>query len=187
MVVRNNHEIKYPRGVVRSRRNEKNPYGLLYIFCFDRIMYWTDWGYHSKIERADMSGKQRVALVNLPLSWPNGLTLDKDENRLYWVDVSFNKLEYLQLSTNIRVTLISSSATLPHPFGLTLLGDYLYWTDWRNYAVYRANKSSAGVSVFVTSIGKPMDIHGYNLSEKHTPGEEMAFSKKKTFMLLIIP
>ena len=143
-------------------------------------MYWTDWGYHAKIERTDMSGKQRVALVNLPLSWPNGLTLDKDEHRLYWVDASFNTLEYLHLSTNIRVTLISSSATLPHPFGLTLLGDYLYWTDWRNYAVYRANKNSADVSVFVTGIGKPMYIHGYNLSEKRTPGEEKAFSTKKS-------
>ena len=142
-------------------------------------MYWTDWGYHPKIERADMSGKQRVALVNSRLSWPNGLTLDKDKNRLYWVDVSFNKLEYLYLSTNIRMTLISSSATLPHPFGLTLLGDYLYWTDWRNYAVYRANKNSADVSVFVTGIGKPMDIQGYNVSEKTTPGEEKAFSQKR--------
>ena len=151
-------------------------------------MYWTDSGYHAKIERADMSGKQRVALVNSSLSWPNGLTLAKDKNRLYWVDAIFDKLEFLQLSTNMRVTLISSSATLPHPFGLTLLGDYLYWTDWRNYAVYRANKSNADVSVFVTGIGKPMDIHGYNLSEKTTPGEERAFStKKKTFMLFIIP
>ena len=149
-------------------------------------MYWTDWGYYDpKIERADMSGKQRVALVNSRLSRPNGLTLDKDENRLYWVDVSVNKLEYLYLSTNIRVTLISSSANLPHPFGLTLLGDYLYWTDWRNYAVYRANKNSADVSVFVTGIGKPMDIHGYNLSEKTTPGKEKAFSTKKKIVYVV--
>ena len=164
----------------------ENPYSFTY-FVFDRIMYWTDWGYHPKIERADMSGKQRVALVNSRLSWPNGLTLDTDKNRLYWVDARFDKLEYLNLSTNMRVTLISSSATLPHPFGLTLLGDYLYWTDWRNYAVYRANKNSADVSVFVTGIGKPTDIQGYNLSEKTTPGEEKAFSaKKKMFVLLIV-
>ena len=140
-------------------------------------MYWTDWGHHAKIERADMSGKQRVALVNSRLSCPNGLTLDKDENRLYWV--SFNKLEYLHLSTNIRMTLIYSSATLPHPFRLTLLGDYLYWTDQRNYTVYRANKNSADVTVFVTGIGQPMDIHGYIPSEKTTPGKEKVFSTKK--------
>ena len=143
-------------------------------------MYWTDWGYHPKIERADMSGKQRVALVNSSLSWPNGLTLDIDKNRLYWVDARFDMLEYLHLSTNIRVTLISSSATLSHPFGLTLLGDYLYWTDWTNYTVYRANKNSADVSVFVTGIGKPMDIHGYNLSEKpHQVNRKRFLPKKK--------
>ena len=148
-------------------------------------MYWSDLGYHPKIERADMTGKQRVALVNSRLSWPNGLTLDTDKNRLYWVDARFDKLEYLHLSTNIRVTLISSSATLPHPFGLTLLGDYLYWTDWRNYAVYRANKNSADVSVFFTGIGISMGIHGYNLSEKITPGKEKAFMF--IVLLLILP
>ena len=97
----------------------------------------------------------------------------------------FDKLEYLHLSTKIRVTLISSSATLPRPFGLTLLGDYLYWTDWRNYAVYRANKNSADVSVFVTGIGISMGIHGYNLSEKITPGKEKAFMF--IVLLLILP
>ncbi|XP_073243933.1 low-density lipoprotein receptor-related protein 4-like [Porites lutea] len=134
------------------------------------IMYWTDWGYHAKIERADMSGQQRVVLVNASLSWPNGLTLDQERNRLYWVDARYDKLEYLHLSTNTRVTLIDSSATLPHPFGLTLLGEYLYWTDWSDYTVKRANKESAAdVMVFVTGIGQPMDIHGYNLSENIIP------------------
>ena len=30
---------------------------------------------------------------------------------------------------------------LPHPFGLTLLGDYLYWTDWHEHVVQRADKA----------------------------------------------
>ena len=149
-------------------------------------MYWTDWGYHAKIERADMSGQQRVVIVNSSLAWPNGLTLDQERDRLYWVDGSYNKLEYLHLSTNTRVTLIDSSATLPHPFGLTLLGDYLYWTDWSDYTVKRANKESAtDVTVFVTGIGQPMDIHGYNLSDKTIPGERAIFViRRHTFRWL---
>ena len=146
------------------------------IHFFDRTMYWTDWGYQAKIERADMSGQQKVVLVNSSLSWPNGLTLDQERNRLYWVDASYSKLEYLHLSTNIRVTLIHSYATLPHPFGLTLLGDYLYWTDWSDYTVKRAKKESAAdVTVFVTGTGQPMDIHGYNLSDKIIPGGRKDF------------
>ena len=134
-------------------------------------MYWTDWGSHPKIEKAEMTGKQRVVLVNSGLYWPNGLTLDQEKNRLYWVDASYDKLEYWDLINSNRVTLINSSAVLPHPFGLTLLGDYLYWTDWSHDAVYRANKDSGGdVTAFITGLGTPMDIHGYNLSKRAIPG-----------------
>ena len=124
------------------------------------------------IEKATMSGKQRSFVVNSGLQWPNGLTLDKQKNRLYWVDGHYHKLEYLDLITNNRVTLISSSIILPHPFGLTLLGDYLYWTDWQLDSVYRANKENGGdVTPFITGLGQPMDIHGYSLSEHRTLGQ----------------
>ena len=140
-------------------------------------MYWTDWGISPKIEKAEMTGKHRVVLVNSLLRWPNGLTLDHVKTRLYWADASYDKLEYLDLRNNRRVTLISSSAVLPHPFGLTLLGDYLYWTDWNRYGVYRANKDNGGnVTAFITGIGQPMDIHGYNLSDHVPMGEQTNFA-----------
>ena len=41
---------------------------------------------------------------------------------------------------NRRVVL---SDMMPHPFGLTLLGDYLYWTDWHEHVVQRADKVSS--------------------------------------------
>lgn len=141
----------------------------LTIQRFRRVMYWTDWGTFPKIEKAEMTGKQRNVIVNTGLVWPNGLTLDSNKHRLYWVDARYDKLEYLDLNQNNRVTLISSSYYLPHPFGLTILGDYLYWTDWQRYAVYGADKETGGdITRFVTGIGKPMDIHGYNLSEYST-------------------
>ncbi|CAH3029645.1 unnamed protein product, partial [Porites evermanni] len=137
------------------------------------IMYWTDWGSNPKIEKANMAGKERSVLVDSVLHWPNGLTLDKDTNRLYWVDGSYHKLEYLDLDNNNRVTLLISSSVLPHPFGLTLLGDHVYWTDWSTNAVYRANKESIGlISAFITGIGQPMDIHGYNVSAPIVPVTE---------------
>lgn len=51
-------------------------------------MYWTDWGTNAKIERATLGGNFRVEIVNSSLVWPNGLTLDYDEQRLYWADAS---------------------------------------------------------------------------------------------------
>ncbi len=139
---------------------------ILFKLLFSRIMYWTNWNTNPKIEKAEMTGKRRVVLVSSGLQQPNGLTLDHNKNRLYWVDSSYHTLEYLDLNQNNRVTLISSYYALTSPFGLTLLGDNLYWTDKQEGAVYQASKETGGnVTKFVTSVGQPMDIHGYNLSE----------------------
>ena len=135
------------------------------------MMYWTNWDNNPKIEKAEMTGKKRVVIVSSGLLQPNGLTLDHENNRLYWVDDSYRRLEYLDLNKNNRVTLLSSYSVLRSPFGLTLLGDNLYWTDRQERAVYRANKETGGnVTKFVTSTGQPMDIHGYNLSEYSNQG-----------------
>ena len=134
-------------------------------------MYWTNWNNNPKIEKAEMTGKKRVVIVSVRLQQPNGLTLDQDKNRLYWVDASYHVLEYLDLNLNNRVTLISSYDVLASPFGLTLLGDTLYWTDTRDRAVYQANVEDSNVTVLFTGTGELMDIHGYNLSDYSTPGQ----------------
>ena len=136
-------------------------------------MYWSDWGSIPKIEKAEMTaGKARSVIVSWNLHWPNGLTLDHDNNRLYWVDGYNNNLEYFDVVQGNRRTLISSLSSLPHPFGLTVLGDYLYWTDWQLDAIYRANKDDGGeLTSVISGLGQPMDIHGYNLTGYSTPGK----------------
>ena len=49
-------------------------------------MYWTDWGSNAKIERATLAGNARTAILDTELYWPNGLTIDFDEDMMYWVD-----------------------------------------------------------------------------------------------------
>ena len=153
----------------------------LFLVYFHRIMYWTDWGFNPKIEKANMAGKERSVLIDSVLHWPNGLTLDKDTNRLYWVDGSYRKLEYLDFDNNNRVTLqLISFSVLLNPFGLTLLGDYLYWTDRGADAIYRANKRSLDhITTFITGIGEPMDIHGYNASAHIAPGNHWQLCYEK--------
>lgn len=53
-----------------------------------RYMYWTDWSTNAKIERATMGGNFRAPIVNGSLVWPSGLTLDHQEDFLYWTDAS---------------------------------------------------------------------------------------------------
>lgn len=138
------------------------------------MMYWTSWNSYSEIEKAEMTGKQRETLVGSGSLYPNGLTLDHEKNRLYWVDNSYHTLEYLDLNLNNRVTLIRSYYILRYPFGLSLLGDDLYWTDTQDHAVYRANKETGGnVTKFVMVTGQPKDIHAFNMSNYATPGKSI--------------
>lgn len=53
-------------------------------------MYWTDWGEVPKIERAGMDGSSRSVIINTDIYWPNGLTLDYEEWKLYWADAKLN-------------------------------------------------------------------------------------------------
>ncbi len=58
-----------------------------------RLMFWTDWGMHPRIERASLDGTGRVAIVSYNVSYPNGLAIDYDLDRLYWCD-GIGSIEY---------------------------------------------------------------------------------------------
>ena len=61
-------------------------------------MIWTDWGSSPKIEKATLSGNQRVAIVTSNLHWPNGIELDRGNKRIYWVDRGVDRIESRGLS-----------------------------------------------------------------------------------------
>ena len=92
------------------------------VLCFFPVsrMYWSDWGDAAKIERANLDGSARVVLVNTSLGWPNGLTIDYDEGRIYWGDARLDRIETCRLDGSRRQILVDSD--LPHIFGLSMLG-----------------------------------------------------------------
>ena len=135
-------------------------------------MYWCDWGSQPKIELANMDGHGRRELVTRGLYWPNGLTLDDLNNRLYWVDAFLDVLEYYDLQIH-KITTLLKDGILLHPFGLTSIDDQLYWTDWYNPVVYRADKKTASnANILVSGLYQPMDIHAYDRN-KTLPGKAL--------------
>lgn len=70
-------------------------------------MYWSDWGASPKIERAGMDGSVRRVLVSTNLTWPNGLAIDHNLGRLYWVDGGTKAIEYSRLDGSGRTALKS--------------------------------------------------------------------------------
>lgn len=61
-------------------------------------MYWTDWGLNPRIERAGMDASQRSVIIGRNLTWPNGLAIDYENERLYWTDAGMKTIEFSNLN-----------------------------------------------------------------------------------------
>lgn len=59
--------------------------------------------------------------------------------RLYWADALEDRVESSGLDGSNRVTVVPHAT---HPFGATIYKEHIYWTDWYNKSIYRANKNS---------------------------------------------
>ena len=96
-------------------------------------MFWTDWGDYPKIERASMDGdpSTRVTLVEGNIGWPNGLTLDYENKRLYWVEAKFNEINSVDWNGHNRRMIFKDPNMLPLPFAVSYYNKELYWTDWK--------------------------------------------------------
>ena len=125
-------------------------------------MYWTDWGSSPKIEKAEMDGSARRIIVTGNLVWPNGLTIHKATNRLFWADAKLDKIEVSDLSGRNRQLLMSSAVADIHPFGLAVYHDMLYWTDWNTKSISSYNLSSGTKDILVDGLQQPMDIHVFD-------------------------
>lgn len=71
-------------------------------------MYWTDWGEIPKIERAGMDGTNRSMIIDREIYWPNGLTLDYGQQKLYWADAKHNFIHRCNLDGSSRYRIIYS-------------------------------------------------------------------------------
>ncbi|XP_030743400.1 low-density lipoprotein receptor-related protein 5 [Echinops telfairi] len=127
------------------------------------LMYWTDWGENPKIECAHLDGQERRVLVNTSLGWPNGLALDLQEGRLYWGDAKTDKIEVVNMDGTKRRTLLEDK--LPHVFGFTLLGDFIYWTDWQRRSIERVHKVKASRDVIVDQLPDLMGLKAVSVAK----------------------
>lgn len=56
-------------------------------------MYWTDWGDKAFIGRVGMDGTNKVAIITTKIEWPNGITIDYTNDKLYWSDAHLSYIE----------------------------------------------------------------------------------------------
>lgn len=95
------------------------------------------------------------------------------ENNLYLVLVlSRQRIECADLNGQNRRTLVTP---VQHPYGLTLLGSHIYWTDWQSRSIQRADKNT-GTNTITVRANLPglMDIQAV---DRERPLGESEYSK----------
>ena len=98
-----------------------------------------------------MDGNLRTILHSTGLSNVYGLTLDYQNQTLYWVDYSNNRIERSSVTGSNRVILRSS---LRDPWGVTYHAGRLYWTDWYYERIYSILVTSpASITTITSSLG----------------------------------
>ncbi|KFM57611.1 Low-density lipoprotein receptor-related protein 4, partial [Stegodyphus mimosarum] len=85
-----------------------------------------------------MDGSQRTTVIDRNITWPNCLAIDQERKKLYWTDAGTRTIEMSDYDGRNRQVLISLD--LPHPFGLALHGNRIYWTDWTEHTIQSADK-----------------------------------------------
>ena len=110
------------------------------MIFFSRYLFYTDWLAPAKIGRANMDGTDLHILINgVDIAWPNGLSIDYQENKLYWTDAKIDRVENMNLDGSNRTIIVP---TTKHSFGLAVDDFYIYWTDWNSKNIQRANKTN---------------------------------------------
>lgn len=108
------------------------------------IFFWTDWGDVPKIERAGMNGdpSTRSVVVSDDIFWPNGLTVDYDNELVYWVDGRYKFIAVMDYYGRNRRKIVSDG--LEYPFAITYSDQRLYWTDWRTWCIHTLDLRATG-------------------------------------------
>ena len=113
---------------------------LLFFYPY-RFVFWSDWGSEHKIERARFDGSQRSIVISINIKWPNGLSLDRQAQRLYWVDGSpdFRSIQSIDYYGAYQRQVVSSeSGNLYFAFGMAFFNGFVFWSDWSHFSVFSA-------------------------------------------------
>ncbi|AWP02987.1 hypothetical protein SMAX5B_014046 [Scophthalmus maximus] len=107
------------------------------------LMFWTNWNEQSpSIMRATLTGSNVLVIIGTDIRTPNGLAIDHRAEKLYFSDATLDKIERCEYDGSRRYVVLKNEPV--HPFGLSVYGDYIFWTDWVRRAVLRADKYTGG-------------------------------------------
>lgn len=124
-------------------------------------MIWCDWGEVPRIERASMDGDKnsRMILVNDRIFWPNGITVDIDNNLIYWVDGKLQFLDVMNLDGSGRRTILKD---LNYPYSVTYINRMLFWSDWNFGKISSYDLVTGEQKEVIDDTEVPITVHAWH-------------------------
>ena len=131
-------------------------------------VFFTSWHLQAYVGRVGMDGDNSTftRIISTAggdrLAWPNALTVDYFTDKIWWADAHLDYIAYSDYNgKNIKYVLKEQKA--PHVFALSVMDDYLYWTDWNLKAIVKANKfTGQDMTVLRNTTHRPYDIQIYH-------------------------
>ncbi|XP_046328862.2 low-density lipoprotein receptor-related protein 4-like isoform X2 [Haliotis rufescens] len=150
-------------------------------------VFWTNWAVSATIERCGMDGTQREVIMNDAIKWPNGITIDYVTELLYWTDAGLEMLSSSNIDgSNRRILLHNVGFPKQHLFSVSLYGDWVYWTDWINRSLKRANKRTGQDVTSYRVTNSPMGVKVFH-SSRQKPDNDICGNKNGGCSHLCLP
>jgi len=134
-------------------------------------LFWINYDSPRRIEKMEISSFRRRTLAQTNVQLPTGMTIDYENNLLYWMDDYYNILWECGLEGNNRVYK-RPSTSVNTPYSIDVFQSKLYWTDQAKSGVEVADQVTGifthSINAFLVQSG---DIHVVHYSRQPGAGE----------------
>nr|KAF6496225.1 LDL receptor related protein 2 [Rousettus aegyptiacus] len=168
--------------VLVESQNRGVAVGVDFHYHLQRV-FWTD-TVKDKVYSVGINGLDTQEVLNVSIDDPENLAVDWVNNKLYVVETKVNRIDMVNLDGSHRVILITENlghprgialdptvgktvlhggSRIPHPFGISLFEDTVFFTDWTKMAVMKANKfTETDPQVYYQSSLRPFGVTVYH-------------------------
>lgn len=109
-------------------------------------LFITDWSTnHPSIVRSELDGQNIKVLFNsVTVIWPNGITVDQRNERIFWVDAKYDYLASSDYNGKEFKYILRGEHT-PHPFALAVFKDVVFYDDWNLHKLILVRKHNSTI------------------------------------------
>lgn len=129
-----------PVGLIVGGSSSSDKPRNLVIHSLKGWLFFTNMVTPPRIERCRLDGSERVKIIDTEIDQPSALTIDVEDDTIYWADTSLKVIEVANLDGSNRRKLIT--AQLGVPIALTVHGRHLYWLEKDSQLIERALKAN---------------------------------------------